>query len=246
LSVIAHLLKAGWRASGLVLPVVIMATAAALPVCAQPSVDRQQELNLALDHYATLKNPGQRAAVLEYLRQLDHKVVAGAVIDHILAARNGSEATAFNRLITDIAPEGCSALVERLGSEKGPVEKGKLIVAMRHCEGDECIHALAGCLGDGRAVPFEAHTATPRRVCDLAYDELYLKLRSDPRYGLDPTGHMAGIITEKTPVKARDALIAKLKTALAAQPSGPAPVATPTPSPSPGPETAKPATAAIS
>jgi hypothetical protein len=66
-------------------------------------------------------------------------------------------------------------------------------------------------------------------VCDLAYDELFLKLRTDARYGLDPSPKMIGVITERTPVKTRDALIAKLKTLIA---RNPVPTATPEPSPS--------------
>lgn len=233
----AHPSRADW----FVLSAIIFAFAAAFPAAAQPNADRQQELDIALDHYATLKDSGQRAAVFDFLQHLDHKVVAKAVIDHILASRSGMEATAFNRLISAIAPEGCSALVDRLGALQDPVSKGKLIVALRHCNGDDSIHALAANLSDIRPVPFESHSKTPRRVCDLAYDELYLKLRTDPRYGLDPTRHMRGVITEDTPVKARDALIAKLKTTLATQPAATLPLPTATPSPSP--DTQKPVTA---
>jgi hypothetical protein len=96
---------------------------------------------------------------------------------------------------------------------------------------------LEGCLDDKRPVPFEVHGTHPRRVCDLAYDELFLKLRSDSRYGLDASPKMKGVISERTTMKSRDALIAKLKAKLAET--------LPSPSPSATPEPIKPATAAI-
>ena len=188
---------------------------------AQANTDRLQEVQMALDHYAEAKTADQRAAVIDYLQHLDRKLVTGAVIDHIIASRNGTEATAYNGLVASFNPDGCAALLDRLGKTDQPTAKGKLIVALRHCQGEESLRALASCLGDKRPVPFEARGAHPRRVCDLAYDELFLKLRSASRYGLDPSPKMKGVITAKTPVKARDTLIAKLKAQLATPPLAP-------------------------
>jgi len=201
---------------------------------------------MALEQYAAAKTQDQRATVIEYLQHLDRKLVVAAVIDHIVAARNGSEATAYNELLATLNPDGCSAVLDRLLITDQPIPKGKLIVALRHCQGDEPIHALAGFLADQRPVLFEAHTAHPRRICDLAYDELYLKLRANPRYGLDSGPHMRAIITEKTPVKTRAALIAKLKGKLAAKPPTPSPTpsASPSATPSATPAAAKPTAAA--
>ena len=195
---------------------------AAQPAWAQSGADRQQEVEMALDHYTEAKTPDQRSAVTDYLGHLDRKLVAAAVIDHIIASRNGAEATAYNELLEAFAPDACTAVLDRLGKTDQATPKGKLIVALRHCQGDEPLHALTACLDDKRPVSFEAHGAHPRRVCDLAYDELFLKLRNDPRYGLDPTARMKELIGAKTPIKTRDALIAKLKSKLAA----PAPSAT--------------------
>ena len=192
---------------------------------------------MALDQFAAAKTTDQRAAVVEFLRHFDHKLVASAVVDHIIASRTGTEATAFNGLVESLDPDGCAAVLDRLGKADVPAPKGKLIVALRHCQDAECFRALEACLADKRPVPFEAHGTHPRRVCDLAYDELFLKLRSDSRYGLDPSPKMKGVISEKTTIKNRDALIAKLKAKLAEK--------LPSPSPSSTPEPPKPATAAI-
>jgi hypothetical protein len=224
-----------WRA---VLAAMMVAAVAPRPAWGDVNADRQAEVEMAFDHYTAAKNEDQRTAIIDFLQHFDRKIVAAALIDHIVGSRNGSEATAYNKLVEAVSPEGCAALIDRLGKTDDAVKKGKLIVALRHCRGDEAIHALAGCLGDSRPVPFEAHGTHPRRVCDLAYDELYLKLRTDPRYGLDTSARMKGIITERTPVKERDALIAKLKVEMTGNPPG----ASPTPGPSATPAE-KPATA---
>jgi hypothetical protein len=198
---------------------------------------------MALDQYAAAKTADQRAAVVEFLQHFDQKLVAESVVDHIIASRNGTEATVFNELIAALNPGGCATLLDRLGKTDGPVAKGKLIVALRHCQSRGSLKALGACLNDKRSVPFEARGPNPRRVCDLAYDELYIKLRGNPLYGLDATPRMKGFIYENTPPKGRDTLIAKLKARLAKYP--PAPVPSAAPSPSATPEQAKPATAAI-
>ncbi len=185
---------------------------------------------MAFNHYTAAKTNDQRTAILEYLQGLDRPLVTGALIDHIIASRTGIEATAYDKLVEALGPDGCAAVIDRLGKTDEPTAKGKLIVALRHCEGEEINNALAGCLGDVRPVRFEAHGPNPRRVCDLAYDELFLKLRGDPHYGLDPSPRMKGVITEKTPVKSRTELIAKLKAKLAPAPS---PSASPDPSATP-------------
>jgi len=194
---------------------------------------------MALDQYTATKTPDQRAAVVDYLQHLDRKMVAGALVDHILAAQNGTEATAYDGLVESLNPDGCAAILDRLGKTDHPTAKGKLIVALRRCQGDESRAALAHCLGDKRPVPFEAHGPQPRRVCDLAYDELFLQLRTDPRYGLDPSPRMLGVITEKIPVPVRDALIARLKAKLALK------LPAPSPAPSMTPQGPRPDTAAI-
>jgi hypothetical protein len=208
-----------------------MVLAGGKPARADTNADRQEEVEMAFDHYTAAKTEDQRTAVIDFLQHFDRKLVADALIDHIVGSENGAEATAYNKLIEALSPDGCAALLDRLGKTEDAVEKGKIIVAFRHCQSADAIHALAGCLDDKRPVPFEAHGSHPRRVCDLAYDELYLKLRSDPQYGLDSSSHMKGVITEKTPVKSRDTLIGKLKVNLAA--AAPAASATPGPSASP-------------
>jgi hypothetical protein len=229
---------------------VVLAAGGASPLCAQSPADRQQEVETAFDQYKAAKTEDQRVAILDYLQHFDTNVVASALVDHILASRNGIEATLFDQLVSALGPAGCAALMDRVEKATQPVPKGKLIVAMRHCHGTDGIHTLTSCLDDRRPVAFEAHGARPRRVCDLAYDELFLKLRGDPRYGLDPSPKMKGIITEKTPEKARDSLIEKLKVKLKTLPlpspsssplPSPAPSASPSPSPAATPAPANPA-----
>jgi hypothetical protein len=224
---------------------VALAVAAGTPAWAQSSADRQQEVEMAFDQYTAAKTEDQRVAIVDYLQHFDRSLVAGALIDHIVGSRNGIEATVYGQLVGALGPEGCAAVIDRLGKMSDAVPKGKLVVALRHCNGAEVIHALGGCLGDKRSVAFEAHGAHPRRVCDLAYDELFLKLRDDPRYGLDTSPKMKGIILEKTPEKTRDAQIAKLKAKLASVPLA-SPSPTPAASPSPSATPAKPATSGTS
>lgn len=199
------------------LPAILLATAATRPAWAQANTDRQQEVEMALDHYAEAKTPAQRGEVVDYLRGLDRKLVAAAVVDHIAGAQTSQEATAYNGLLEVFKPEGCAAVLDRLGKTDPPAEKGKLIVSLRHCHDEETLRVLAACLDDKRPFPFETHEirgATPRRLCDVAYDELFLKLRTESRYGLGTGPKMNGLIRERTPLPARDALIAKLKSKL--------------------------------
>lgn len=192
---------------------------------------------MALDQYAEAKTDDQRTAVIDYLRHLDQKLVAATLIDQIIASRNGTEATFYSRMVQALNPDASAALLDRLEKTDDPTAKGKLIVALRHCQGGKSLQALEGCLDDKRLVLFESHGSHPRRVCDLAYDELFLKLRNDSHYGLDASPRMNGIITEKMPMNSRDTLIVKLKAKLAEQIQSPAP--------SPAREPVKPATAAI-
>ena len=218
----------GWR---LLLPVAFLSTVP-IQAPAQSNADRRQELEIALDKYADAKTAGQRAAVVEYLQHIDPKIVAPAAVDHIISARTGTEATDYSTLAASFEPEGCSAILDRLAIAQDPAAKGKLIVALRHCHQEQAVSALVGCLDDGRLMTFTTHGPFPHRICDLAYDELFLKLRTDPRYALDSSPHMHGFITVKTPIKTRTSLIAKLKAKLASS------------SPSAAPSTPKPATPA--
>jgi len=187
---------------------------------ADPLADRKAEIEMAFDQYVAAKTEDQRTAVIDFLQHFDRPLVASALIDHIIASRTGEEATAYNKLVEGLNPDGCQALLDRLSIETDAIPKGKLIVALRHCQSPGAISALAASLDDTRPVPFAAHTSHPRRVCDLAYDELFLKLRNEPRYGLDTSSQMKGIILEKTPATERYALIAKLKQSLAPTVSG--------------------------
>lgn len=222
------------RRGGQILPVLLAAILAAHTGWAQIDDARKQEVEMAFDHYTAAKTEDQRVAIIDYLQHFESKMVAGALIDHIVDSENGEQATAYDKLVAGLGPDGVAAVLDHMANTDDAVAKGKLVVALRHCQGPDVINALAGCLKDKRAVPFEAHGPHPRRVCDLAYDELFLKLRTDPRYGLDPSPKMIGIVTERTPVKARDGLIAKLRALIAANP---APTATPPPSPAGSPET---------
>jgi len=216
-------------------PGVILAITAVHHACAQTDANLRQHVDMALDQYTAAKTEDQRATVIDYLQHMDHKLVAADLVDHLIASRNGTEATIYNQLVEALKPDGCAAVLDRLEIADEPTTKGKLIVALRHCQGNESLKALQGCLEDKRPVPFEVHGTHPRRVCDMAYDELYLKLRNDEQYGLDASPRMQGIITEKTPEQSRDDLIAKLKSKLAKK--SPVPSTTPVPP--------KPATAAI-
>jgi len=219
------------------LAMIIVVNVAPRTARADANADKQTQVEMAFDQYPEAKTEDQRTAIVDFLQHFDRKLVAGALIDHIVGSHDGSEATIFSTLIEGLGPDGCAVLMDRLGKTDDAVAKGKLIVAMRHCQGDDAVKTLAACLNDTRAVLFEAKGAHPRRVCDLAYDELYLKLRTDARYGLDAGPGMKGLITEKLSVKWRDALIAKLKgkmteaggtAAPGDTPSG-APAATPVP-----------------
>jgi len=191
--------------------VAIVAFAASSPVRAQSSADRERDVESALDQYGAAKTPAERAAVFDFVQHLDRPLVAEAVVDHIVASRNGTEATLYGQLVAPLSPASCAALEARLKDATTPTVKGKLIVALRHCHGPGSFRDLIICLDDKRTVPFEAHGPAPRRVCDLAYDELFLKLRAVPQYGLDPTPRMRDAITETMPVRRRNSLIAKLK-----------------------------------
>jgi hypothetical protein len=208
------------------LPVLLVAILPAHPALGQGDAARQQEVEMAFDHYTSAKTEDQRVAIIDYLQHYESKMVAGALVDHIIASEDGERATAYDRLVAGLGPDGAAAVLDRMATTPDAVSKGKLVVALRHCQGPDVLHGLIGSLSDKRSVPFEAHGAHPRRVCDLAYDELFLKLRTDQRYNLDPSPRMTGIITEHTPVKSRDALIAKLQSLIAKYP-------VPTPSPSP-------------
>jgi hypothetical protein len=213
--------------------VLLVATLAAHPGWAQVQDAQKQEVEMAFDHYTAATTEDQRVAIIDYLQHFESKLVAGALIDHIVNSDNGEQATAYDRLVAGLGPDGVSAVLDRIAETNQAVAVGKLVVALRHCEGPGVISALIGRLKDKRPVPFEARGAHPRRVCDLAYDELFLKLRADRQYHLDPSPKMNGIITERTPVKARDALIAKLQARIAAHP-------VPSPSPAQTPETGPP------
>jgi len=219
-----------------ILAAMILAVAVPPHLWSQANTDRQQQVQAALDQYGAAKTAEQRATVIEYLQHFDRTSVAASIVDHVLSSANGAQATIYNELVSAFAPEGCAAVIAHLAKANEAVPKGKLIVALRHCPSGEAIKALTGCLDDKRSVSFEARGPQPRRVCDLAYDELYFKLRSDARFHLDSSPRLKGIVNEKMPIKARDAQIKKLKARLAViTPDATAPTPSPKPSASPSP-----------
>jgi hypothetical protein len=166
------------------LPVLLVATLATHPAWALPDAARQQEVEMAFDHYTAAKTEDQRVAIIDYLQHFESKMVAGALVDHIVASENGEQATAFDRLVAGLGPDGATAVLDRMAKTNDALSKGKLVVALRHSQGPDVLAALIGCLADKRSVPF-------------------LKLRTDARYGLDPSPKMNGVITERTPVATR-------------------------------------------
>ena len=220
------------RLPGPVWTAILLAAASTLPMAAQslPGRDVQQQVQLTLDQFSEAKTDAQRGMAADFLQQLDRQTAIGAVIDRIVRSQNGEEATLYNGLIDKLKPEACPVLAKQLAQAADAEDKGKLVVALRHCGAAEAAGALTASLGDKRTVRFEAHGKNPRRVCDMAYDELFLKLRNDPKYGLDASPAMRGLIRESTPLAERDALVEKLSDKLAAQP---APVSAASPSPAP-------------
>lgn len=202
--------------------------AAAQPLRADSIAGRSQQLQMALDQYLAAKTPAQRSTVIDFLKQQAPAAVGAAIAQQIAEAQNGHDATEYAGLAENFAPAACQQITALLGSTPDAAVKGKMVVALAHCPGDDAVQALTACLDDQRPVTFEARGAHPRRVCDFAYDELFLKLRSQPRFGLDASSHKRGLITEKTTGAERDARIAKLKAQLAEK-STPAPQPSPTP-----------------
>lgn len=225
------------RAWERMLPAVVLAVAVTGHAWGDANTDRQQQVQITLDQYAAARTPAQRAAVVDFLGHLGRKDVASGIVDHIVASRTGSEATKYDGLAGTFNPEACAAVMDRLAKADDPTVKGKMLVALRRCTGDDALKILAGSLDDKRPFRFEAHGEHPRRVCDAAYDELFLRLRKDAHYALDASPQMRGWIAEKMPVKTRDALIAKLKGKLdgKAFQSSPAPSASPSAAPAPSP-----------
>ena len=143
-------------------------------------------------------------------------MVTSVVIDHIVAARNGTEATMYNNpAIDELKPDSYDAVLDRLESVDAADSKGKLIVALRHCHGQHTFRVLMTCLNDQRAVHFEARGPFPHRVCDMAYYVLYMKLQVDPEYHLVSLKEMKPFMDGVMPYKKRDEMIAKLKAHLA-------------------------------
>jgi hypothetical protein len=153
------------------------------------------------------------SGIVERLNRGDHEKVASAVVNAIQKANPGREIANYAALLPKV-PSVKPDILRRIQSEPNPVLKARLINCVRDVKGTDVVKALIPQLDDKTPADSQQTGPFALRVCDYAFDSIYLHVHHIPDLGLDASTAMSDIIQRDIPIDWRDARIAKLKSGL--------------------------------
>jgi hypothetical protein len=120
--------------------------------------------------------------------------------------------TAFLPYVPSLKPE----LLSRISAETDPVTKGRLIYCTWKIKGADVVKTLFAQLDDKRPAEQSAGPSA-ERVCDCAFNVIYVRVARISELGLDSSTAMSDSIQPGVPIGWRDARIAKLKAGMIAK-----------------------------
>jgi hypothetical protein len=156
--------------------------------------------------------------ILERINHSDHETVAQAFVDSVTEANSRKVVFSYAQALPKLSRDVRSAVLNKLGAETDAIRKAKLIGALSVVEGPEVVKALFPLLDDRRKAEIAGAPWTDRfRVCDHAFNRIYMLVRRIPEIGLNAGPEMSDAIQTDVPIEWRDQRIAKLKSGLVAK-----------------------------
>lgn len=192
-----------------------------LSVFSAASSGQEIEADLARIHQIPpqsedVQSPAERKeaeAIVSRLNRADQHQLANAVTDAIRNAKTGREVADYASLMPRILSIK-SEILQKIGTEPDPVLKSRLINSCRYVKGADVLKALISQLDDKRAADSEQPGYFGFRVCDWAFNVIYMRLSNIPELGMDTSTAKSDSISHNVPIDWRDARIGKLKTGL--------------------------------
>jgi hypothetical protein len=156
--------------------------------------------------------------ILERINRSDHKTVAQAFVDSVTEADSRKVVFSYAQALPKLSGDVRSAVLKKLGAETDAIRKAKLIGGLSVIEGPDVVKALFPLLDNREKAEIAGAPWTDRfRVCDHAYNRIYLLVRRVRELGLNAGPEMSDAIQTDVPIEWRDARIAKLKQRLIAK-----------------------------
>jgi hypothetical protein len=156
--------------------------------------------------------------ILERVNDSNPEIVAQAFVDSVTEANSRKVVFAYAQALPKLGRDARLAIFNKVGAERDAVPKAKLIGALYVVEGPDVVRALFPALEDRRKAEIADEPWTDSfRVCDHAYNRIYLLVRHIRELGLNAGTEMSDAVQTGVPMDWRDARIAKLKQGLIAK-----------------------------
>ncbi len=197
---------------------IFVAAVSGMPLFALPSPN--DEIHTYLVRYHEIRGSMTRDSdekaetnkIVERLNQQDTHAVASQLLSAIQDASSRKQIGSYAALLPKLHPEVKAAVLARLIAEPDANQKARLVRALYFAEGSDVVKALFSQLNDTRPADIDGNAAsTAMRVCDYAFNRIYMLVRNIPELELNAGTEMSDAIQIGVPVEWRDARIAKLK-----------------------------------
>jgi hypothetical protein len=147
----------------------------------------------------------------------DHapSTTVSVIANNVRNAKRNKEIPAYTALLPRL-PSLKQEILQRIAAESDPVTKGRLIYCTWRIKGADVIKTLVAQLDDKRPAEQPAGPSA-ERVCDCAFNVIYVRVARISELGLDSSTAMSDSIQPGVPIGWRDARIAKLKAGMIAK-----------------------------
>lgn len=164
------------------------------------------------EHARSAPEREQAAAIVDRLNQANDREAAEAFIAAVRDAKAEREVVDYRVLLPKL-PRIKDHILRRINVEQDPMLKGRLIICVGKLKGADVVKRLFAQLDDKRPVDSRDGPST-LRICDYAFDIIYVRVAHIPELGLDHSSDMSDSIVRDVRMGSREARIAKLKKGL--------------------------------
>jgi hypothetical protein len=163
-------------------------------------------------------NAAQAEDALKSFRNVDRAILIKVVLGRIAMEKDHKKIGKCILVLQQLDPSPKEELLAELNRESDAGRKGNLLMTLRGFQGRDVLRTLVAELDDMRAFEHLRRVGPDSlRICDYAFDDLYLRLRAIPELQLSNGPERSDLIVNGTPVPWRDARIARLKAAVVAK-----------------------------
>ena len=153
-------------------------------------------------------------AIMARLANGEPREVVAAMVEGLRRQKRNREIPAYREVLPQL-PSLKQEMLREIRLQSDATVKAGLIACISRVKGAEVIRALLPPLDDHRLAGQGG--LSELRVCDYAFNAVYLRVAQIRELGLDYTSAMSDAIHESIPLERRDERIAKLKSALTAR-----------------------------